>query len=62
MKEMLAILLNTNVQNFEDREFKEQYYVDFNTLQLIRVDESNINAFKDKILSCLLYTSDAADE
>ena len=53
MKEMLAILLNTNVQNFEDREFKEQYYVDFNTLQLIYVDESNINTFKDKILYSL---------
>lgn len=56
MKEMLAILLNTNVQNFEDREFKEQYYVDFNTLQLIHVDESNVNAFKDKILSDTRFT------
>lgn len=56
MKEMLAILLNTNVQNFENREFKEQYYVDFNTLQLIHVDESNINAFKDKILSDTRFT------
>ena len=58
MKEMLAILLNTNVQNFEDREFKEQYYVDFNTLQLIHVDESNINAFKDKILSDTRFTKE----
>ena len=55
---MLAILLNTNVQNFEDREFKEQYYVDFNTLQLIHVDESNINAFKDKILSDTRFTKE----
>lgn len=58
MKEMLAILLNTNVQNFEDREFKEQYYVDFNTLQLIHVDESNVNAFKDKILSDTRFTKE----
>lgn len=58
MKEMLAILLNTNVQNFEDREFKEQYYVDFNTLQLIHVDESNINTFKDKILSDTRFTKE----
>lgn len=58
MKEILAILLNTNVQNFEDREFKEQYYVDFNTLQLIHVDESNINTFKDKILSDTRFTKE----
>ena len=58
MTEILAILLNTNVQNFEDREFKEQYYVDFNTLQLIHVDESNINAFKDKILSDTRFTKE----
>lgn len=55
---MLAILLNTNVQNFEDREFKEQYCVDFNTLQLIHVDESNINTFKDKILSDTRFTKE----
>lgn len=49
MKEMLAILFNVNVQNFENREFKEQYYVDFNSLKLIHID--NIDTFKDKILT-----------
>lgn len=34
MKQMLAILLKVPVEKFEDRDFKENTYVDFNTLNL----------------------------
>lgn len=31
---MLAVLLGVDVDKFEDRDFKENYYIDFQTLQL----------------------------
>lgn len=34
LKEMLSVLLNVKRKMFEDRTFKEQYYVDFNTLNI----------------------------
>lgn len=34
LKCLLSILLNVNVEKFEDREFKEEYYVNFNTLTI----------------------------
>lgn len=34
MKQMLAVLLKVPVEKFEDRDFKENTFVDFNTLEL----------------------------
>lgn len=34
LKCLLSILLNVNVEKFEDRQFKEDYYVDFNILTI----------------------------
>lgn len=34
LKSLLSILLNVDVEKFEDRQFKEEFYVDFNTLTI----------------------------
>lgn len=39
MKHMLSILLKVPVENFEDRDFKENVFVDFDTLKLIHRKE-----------------------
>ena len=42
LKEVLAIILGVPVEKFEDRDFKENYCVDFNT------SKKNINILKNK--------------
>lgn len=39
MKKMLSILLNVPVEMFEDRDFKENVFVDFNNLKLYRRED-----------------------
>ena len=36
LKKMLAIMMNVEVSRFEDRDFKENYYFDFNNYTLIK--------------------------
>lgn len=47
MKQMLAILLKVPVERFEDRDFKENVFVDFNDLSFHRRE----NLKRDQILS-----------
>lgn len=47
IKKMLAVLLNRPVSDFDNREFKEKWYVTFPTLKLV----SYLNVPKNKILS-----------
>ena len=47
LKEMLAVLLKVPVEMFESRDFKENVFVDFNTLTFYRRDELT----KNQILS-----------
>lgn len=47
LKEMLSVMLRIDVSRFEDRDFKENYYVNFNTLTIHHKDVINRN----KILS-----------
>ena len=34
LKCLLSVLLNVSVEKFEDRQFKEDYYIDFSTLTI----------------------------
>lgn len=46
---MLAIMMNVDVSNFEDRNFKEHYYFDFNSYKLINTKEATVsNTITDK--------------
>ena len=47
IKQILSILINVPLYKFEDRLFKEQFYIDFNTLKVHFVDEVS----EEKILS-----------
>lgn len=47
LKHMLAIMLNVDVTEFENREFKESYYFNFSSYQLINID-SVPNTISDK--------------
>lgn len=51
MKKMLSHLLNVNIADFEDRNFKEHCYIDFTNLSKYFIDNVNTSPYKDKILS-----------
>lgn len=52
LKKMLAIMMNVGVDRFEDRDFKENYYFDFNNYKLINSKEKTIcNTITDKYFS-----------
>lgn len=49
LKKMLAIMMNVDVNKFENRVFKEFYYFDFNTYQMLNINESPVlNTITDK--------------
>lgn len=49
LKKMLAIMMNVDVNKFENRVFKELYYFDFNTYRLMHIGEDVIsNTITDK--------------
>lgn len=49
LKKILAILMNVDVKKFEDREFKENYYFNFNEYCLVHIkDNPFINTIQDK--------------
>lgn len=49
LKRMLAIMLNVDVNKFEDREFKESYYFDFLSYKLVNNNStSRLNIISDK--------------
>ena len=51
LKEVLSIILGVPVERFEDRDFKENYCVDLNTLQISRVDPFRTPLMTDKFFS-----------
>lgn len=57
LKEMLSIMLRVDIDKFEDRNFKENYYVDFNTLTIHHKDVIS----KNKILSDNKFSKLAKD-
>jgi hypothetical protein len=54
LKEVLAIILGVPVEKFEDRDFKENYCVDFNTSKIYKCADSNVRLLSDKNLSKLI--------
>jgi hypothetical protein len=54
LKEVLAIILGVPVEKFEDRDFKENYCVDFNTSKIYKCTDSNVRLLSDKNLSKLI--------
>lgn len=54
LKEVLAIILGVPVENFEDRDFKENYCVDFNTSKIYKCTDENVKLLSDKNLSKLI--------
>ena len=57
IKGILSVLLNVEIEKFEDRDFKENYYVDFNTLSIHHKDLVD----KSKILSDNKFSKLAKD-
>lgn len=51
LKEVLSILLGVPVERFEDRDFKENYCVDLNTLQIEKVNPFETPLMTDKFFS-----------
>ena len=51
LKEVLSIILGVPVEKFEDRDFKENYCVDLNTLKIERVDPVITPTMTDKFFS-----------
>lgn len=62
LKKMLSVLLNVPVESFEDRDFKENIYVDFKSLNLIRNPDKenryNDNQFNKAIKNGDCFYSD----
>ena len=54
LKEVLSIILGVPVENFENRDFKENWYVDFNNSQIYSFEDPNIRPLSDKDLSKLI--------
>lgn len=54
LKEVLAIILGVPVEKFEDRDFKENYCVDFNTSKIHKCTDSDVRLLSDKNLSKLI--------
>lgn len=54
LKEVLAIILGVPVEKFEDRDFKENYCVDFNTSKIYKCTDDNVKLLSDKNLSKLI--------
>lgn len=49
---MLAIMMNIDINRFEDQDFKANYYFNFNTYQLLNINETSINnTITDKYFS-----------
>lgn len=48
LKKMLAVMLNVDVERFEDRDFKENYYFDFNNYHLLNASDAPLNTITDK--------------
>lgn len=57
LKEVLAIILGVPVEKFEDRDFKENYCVDFNTSKIYKCTDSNVRLLSDKNLSKLIESN-----
>lgn len=56
LKEVLSIILGIPVEKFEDRDFKENYCVDFNTNKIYKCTDNNVRLLSDKNLSKLIDT------
>lgn len=54
LKEVLSIILGVPVEKFEDRDFKENYCVDFNTSKIYKCTSPCIRLLSDKNLSKLI--------
>ena len=54
LKEVLSIILGVPVEKFEDRDFKENYCVDFNTSKIYKCTDENVKLLSDKNLSKLI--------
>lgn len=54
LKEVLSIILGVPVEKFEDRDFKENYCVDFNTSKIYKCTDNNVRLLSDKNLSRLI--------
>ena len=54
LKEVLSIILGVPVEKFEDRNFKENYCVDFNTSKIYKCTDENVKLLSDKNLSKLI--------
>ena len=54
LKEVLSIILGVPVENFENRDFKENWYVDFNNSKIYSSEDPNIRPLSDKDLSKLI--------
>lgn len=54
LKEVLSIILGVPVEKFEDRDFKENYCVDFNTSKIHKCTDNNVRLLSDKNLSKLI--------
>ena len=51
LKEVLSIILGVPVEKFEDRDFKENYCVNLNTLQIEKIDPFYTPTMTDKFFS-----------
>lgn len=54
LKKVLSIILGVPVEKFEDRDFKENYCVDFNTSKIYKCTDENVKLLSDKNLSKLI--------
>ena len=54
LKEVLSIILGVPVEKFEDRDFKENYCVDFNTSKIHKCTDPCVRLLSDKNLSKLI--------
>ena len=54
LKEVLSIILGVPVEKFEDRDFKENYCVDFNTSKIYKCTDPCVKLLSDKNLSKLI--------
>lgn len=54
LKEVLSIILGVPVEKFEDRDFKENYCVDFNTSKIYKCTDTCVRLLSDKNLSKLI--------
>lgn len=51
LKEVLSIILGVPIEKFEDRDFKENYCVNLNTLEITKVDPFHTPTMTDKFFS-----------